>query len=78
MKLIGFVFMKSGGHNTHFGEVRYRWETDTPLSDESVFEPGWQRAEWLDSPVEYKDYPNYPICDSEHPCVVCRSGTNTK
>lgn len=48
--LEAWVFLRSGAERTTFGEVRYRLEGDTPMSDTAVFEAGWVRAPWLDSP----------------------------
>lgn len=72
MKLIAFVFMKSGGHEVHFGEVRYRLDKDTPLTDTTVFQPGWERAPWLDKPEPITELKDYPICTSDKPCAMCK------
>lgn len=49
-RLEAWVFLRSGAERTHFGEVRFRMEGDTPMSDAAFFEEGWVRAVWLDSP----------------------------
>lgn len=48
MKFEAWVFVLSGAPDTNFGEVRFRFATDTPM-DDPMYPPGWVRALWLDS-----------------------------
>lgn len=57
-KYLGWFFCPEGEHldweapanyiRAAVGEVRLRLETDTPLSDKTLFEPGWRRLPSLD------------------------------
>ncbi len=42
-------WVPSSNYNTAaFGEIRFRFESDTPMSDEKFFQPGWKRLPHLD------------------------------
>jgi hypothetical protein len=58
-RLEGWVFLRSGAERTNYGEIRYRLEGDTPMTDTRFFEIGWTRAPWLDSPRQL-NWPEHP------------------